>query len=144
LAHQTISLYEESLDVFVNVELLPAVKKLRKRIECNDTQFRNLICQLPAPFTVLVEERKPTGLPRKFDYYRVAEVEGYGLKDRESPGFDYIVTLINQTQYPYLSVRRRIPRGDVLRLSKPNPDVLVGEVTALLKAFHPLVEFINQ
>jgi hypothetical protein len=144
LAHQTISLYEESLDVFVNVELLPAVKKLRKKVQTNDAQFKNLICQLPAPFAVRIEERKPTGLPRKFDYYAIAEVEGYGLKDSESPGFDYILALINQTQYPYLSVRRRIPRAHVLELSKPNPEVLVDEVTGLLKAFHPLVEFINQ
>ena len=32
-AHQTISLYEQKLDVFVNVELSPAIKKLIKKIE---------------------------------------------------------------------------------------------------------------
>ena len=143
-AHQTISLYEESLDVFVNVELLPAVKKLRKKIQGNDAQFRKLMSGLPAPFTVRIEERKPTGLPRKFDYYAIAEVEGYGLKDCDSPGFDYIPRLMSQTDYPYLSVRRRIWRDRVLQLSKPHPEALVEEVIGVLKAFHPLVEFINQ
>jgi hypothetical protein len=144
LAHQTISLYEESLDVFVNVELLPAMNRLRRRIESSDAPFRNLVCQLPPPFTVRIEDRKPTSRPMKFDYYTIAEVESYGLQDRQSPGFDYILKLINETRYPYLSVRRRIPRGDVLKLSKPNSDVLVDKVTDLLKTFHPLVEFINQ
>jgi hypothetical protein len=150
-AHQTISLYEQWLDVFVNVELLPAVKRLRKKT-LNDAPFRDVICQLPEPFTVRIEERKPTNVPRVFDYNLIAEVEGdiyqghvpYGLKDPNSPGFDYIRTLLNEIEYPYLSVRRRMPRKQVLELSKQGGQALVDQVTAILKAFHPLVEFINQ
>jgi hypothetical protein len=61
-AHQTISLYEQALDVFVSVELLPAVKKLRKQIQ-NDALFRKVMCQLPDPFTVLIQERKRRTVP---------------------------------------------------------------------------------
>jgi hypothetical protein len=68
----------------------------------------------------------------------------YGLKDLQSPGFDYIGTLINQTQFPYLPVRRRISRKRVLELSRPNGERLVNEVIGILKKFHPLVEFINR
>lgn len=149
-AHQTISLYEQKLDVFVNVELLPPIKKLRKKV-VSGAGFRQVVSQLPEPFTVRIEERKPTHRPREFDYYLIAEVEGgvhqncpYGLKDPKSSGFDYVETLLQKTEFPYLSVRRSIPRKRVLELSKPNGDALVDEVIGILKAFHPLVEFINQ
>lgn len=148
-AHQTISLYEQKLDVFVNVELLPAIKKLRSKIKSGG--FQEVMCSLPAPFTVHIEERKMTKQPRVFDYYPVADVETgiyrrsrYGLTDPNSPGFDYIKRLLFDIEYPYLSVRRSIDRRRVLELSKPNGDALVAEVLDILKAFHPLVEFINK
>jgi len=148
-AHQTISLYEQKLDVFVNVELLPAIKRLRKKIKGGG--FRKVMCGLPAPFTVHIEERKETKQPRVFDYFPVADVETgvykrsrYGLKDSHSPGFEYIEKLLFDIEYPYLSVRRSIDRKQVLKLSKPNGDALVAEVVGILKGFHPLVEFINE
>lgn len=148
-AHQTISLYEQKLDVFVNVELLPAIKKLRKKVKSNG--FRDVMCSLPAPFTVHIEERRKTKQPRVFDYYPVADVvtgvyrrRRYGLNDTQSPGFEYIEKLLFDIEYPYLSVRRSIDRKRVLELSNPNGDALVAEVLDILKAFHPLVEFINQ
>jgi len=148
-AHQTISLYEQKLDVFVNVELLPPIKKLRKKIE--NGGFRKVICDLPAPFTVHIEERKMTKQPRVFDYHAVADVETgiykrsrFGLKDSNSPGFEYIEKLLFQIDYPYLSVRRSIDREQVLELSTPNGDALVTEVVDTLKGFHPLVKFINE
>jgi hypothetical protein len=151
VAHQTISLSEQSLEMFVNVELLPVVEKVRKKVK-NDSLFRKVICELAVrEFTVRIQERKPTGLPRRYDYHLIAEVEGgfdregkpFGLKDPQSPGFGYILTLIQDIRYPYFSVRKRISRKDVLELSRPNGEQLVNEVTETLKAFHPLVEFIN-
>ena len=147
-AHQTISLYEQKLDVFVNVELLPAIKRLRKKIQSGE--FRKLVASLPAPFTICIEERKMTNQPRVFDYFAVAEVRGgidkrrrYGLKDPHSPGFDYVEKLLQDIEYPYMSLRRTISRSQVLELSEPNGDALVAEVLQTLKGFHPLVEFIN-
>ena len=149
LAHQTISLYEQKLDVFVNVELLPAIKKLRRKIK-SGSGFRQVMCDIPAPFTVLIEERKKTDQPRVFDYYPIAEVvtgtqkrDRYGLKDFHSPAFDYIEKLLLEIDYPYLSVRRSMSRSRVLELSKPNGEALVAEVLSTLKELHPLVEFIN-
>lgn len=148
-AHQTISLYEQWLDVFVNVELLPAIKRLRKKISSGG--FRKVMCDLPVPFTVHIEERKKTKRPRVFDYVPTADVEAgihkrrrYGLIDTSSPGFDYIEKLLSEIEFPYLSVRQRIDRARVLELSKPNGDALVAEVLGILKGFHPLVEFINE
>ena len=86
-----------------------------------------------------------------FDYYPVADVETvlykgsrYGLRDSHSPGFEYIEKLLFDIAFPYLSVRRSIERKRVLELSRPNGDPLVAEVLAILKAFHSLVEFINE
>lgn len=148
-AHQTISLYEQKRDVFVNVELLSPMKRLRRKIKSGG--FRKVMCNLPAPFTVCIEERKQTKQLRVFDYHPVANVETgiykrsrYGLKDSHSPGFEYIEKLLVDIEYPYLSVRRSIDRKRVLELSKPNGDALVAEVVGILKGFHPLVEFINQ
>jgi len=148
-AHQTLALFEQKLDIFVNVELLPAIKRLRKKIE--NGEFRKVLCSLPAPFTVHIEERRTTKQPRVFDYFPLAEVKTgiykrkrYGLTDLSSPGFEYIEKLLCDIEYPYLSVRRRIDRGRVLDLSKPNGDALVKEVLDTLKVFHPLVKLINE
>jgi hypothetical protein len=150
LAHQTVALYDYGLDVFVNVELLPAINRLRKKIKANDLKFREVISDLPAPFTVQIQERKAKR-PRVFDYYTVAELEAgvhdsvlYGLKDPKSPGFEYLVTLLNQVQLPYLSVIRRIKRKQVVELSKGGGKTLVDEILKITKAFHPLVQFINE
>jgi hypothetical protein len=148
LAHQTISLYEQKLDVFVNVELLPAVKKLRKKI--NTGEFREALSSLPSPFMVSIDERKATQRPRIFDYFHVADIESgsskrqlHSLKNRKSAAYDYIERMLLDIQYPYLSVRRSFSREEVLELSVPNGDALVDEVLKTLKGFHPLVEFIN-
>ena len=61
-----------------------------------------------------------------------------------SPAFEYIERLLLHTEFPYLSLRRRINRTRVLELSNPNGDALVSEVISILKEFHPLVEFINE
>lgn len=149
-AHQTISLYEERLDVFVNVELLPIIKRLRNKIR-SGAGFRQVMCELPSPFTVRISERKKTKRPRVFDRFRVAEIETgmygrvrYGLNNFKAPGFEYIERLLLDIEYPDLTVGRSIERRQVLELSKPNGDALVAEVQGILKGLHPLVEFINE
>lgn len=152
--HQTISLYDYGVDVFVNVELRPAVDLLRRRIEAQEWTFKSKIAALPGRFTVRIEERRKRGeQPRAFDYYGIAELNGgdckegqgghYGLKDPTSNGFNYLLGLLKQTPFPYLSVRRRIDRRRVLELSNGNAQALVDEVVRMMTKFHPLVEFIN-
>jgi len=150
LAHQTVSLHEYGLDVFVNVELLPAIKRLRKKIKGSESAFRDVISELPAPFTVQIQERKAKQASI-FDYYTVADLEAgvydgapYGLKDPQSPGFDYVCTLIRQIKYPYLSVRKRINRKKVVELSKGGGKALTDEIVETTKAFHSLVQFVNE
>lgn len=152
VCHQTIALYDYGLDVFVNVELSPAVKKLRTKIRNEKQKFRTMISDLPEPFKIQVEERKQKR-PRIYDYYIIATLEGgvrkdyhpgpYGLKDPQSDGFDYLETLLEQIWFPSLSVKKNIDRNDVLELSKGKGDGVVDEVVGIMKAFHPLVEFIN-
>jgi hypothetical protein len=151
IAHQTIALYDYGLDIFVNVELLPAIKKLRTKVRYEKQKFRTIISELPEPFTVQVEERKQKKV-RKFDQYVITKLEGgiykdyhsetYGLKDPQSIGFDYLEMLLEQIKLPYLSIRKRINRKQVLDLSK-REGALVDEVLAIMREFHPLVEFIN-
>jgi len=147
-AHLTISLYEDRLDVFVNIELLPAIKKLRQKIA--KKQFREAMARLPAPFTVRIEERKSTSRPRIFDYFHVADIESgtssgemHSLKNKKSPAFDYIESMMQNIEYPYLSIRRSLSRQQVLELSEPNCEDLVNEVLSILYGFHPFVHFVN-
>jgi hypothetical protein len=155
VSHQTISLYDYGLDVFVNVELSPAVNKLKEKIRGERQKFIEIISDLPEPFRIQIQERKRReNQPRTYDYYIIATLEAgarkpyhpgpYGLKDPQSSGFNYLTTLLlEQIQYPCLSVRKRIDRKRVLELSKENKDTLVDEVVQIMKAFHPLVKFIN-
>jgi hypothetical protein len=95
VAHQTISIYDYGLDVFVNVELLPAINRLRKKLQSEKRKFKEVVSALPEPFTVQVEERKSREhQPRTYDCYLIAKLEGgtrrhhhpgvYGLKDPQS------------------------------------------------------------
>ena len=154
VAHQTISIYDYGLDVFVNVELLPAVKKLKEKIRGERQKFIEIISDLPEPFRIRIQERKKREKqPRTYDYYTIVTLEAgtqksnhpshYGLKDPLSSGFNFLETLLEQIQYPYLSVRKQIDRTRVLELSKRNKDALVNEVVQIMKGFYPLVEFIN-
>jgi len=151
--HQTISLYDYGLDIFVNLELVPVVNKLKKKIQREKQRFREIISGLPGPFKIQVEERKYKGRPRAYDYFpivtleagiRKGGVEPYGLQDRQSVGFDYLEELLESIRYPYLSVRKCIDRKEVQKLSKEKGDDLVNRAVGIMKGFHPLVEFINE
>lgn len=144
-AHQTMSLYEDRLDVFVNVELKRAVEKLRKKIRQDRQAFREVMLRLPAPFTVQLEERKQK-VASQFDYHIVARLETGNRKDPTKLGedeFDYIENFLERTHLPCLSVRRSIDRNHTLDLSQGDGQTLVDEVVGIMREFHWLVEFIN-
>ena len=146
-AHQTVSLGAYGLDVFVNVELKHATDKLKARI-CRDKQgFREKVKSLllDEPFSVQVEERKKIRASL-YDYHRIARLEADYLRDPKLGlhGFNYIEELLKQIHLPYLSVRRRIDRNRALELSRGDGRSLVDEVVGVMKAFHPLVKFINE
>jgi len=152
VCHQTIAFYDYGLDVFVNVELSPVIKRLRAKLRDEKQKFRAIISELPEPFKIQVEERKQKQ-PRFYDYYVIATLDGgvhkdyhlgpYGLKEPQSSGFDYLERLLEQIQFPSLSVKKNIHRKEVFELSKGNGNELVDKVVRIMKAFHPLVEFIN-
>jgi hypothetical protein len=150
-AHQTISLYDYGLNVFVNVRP-PPIKMLRKRLHSEKQRFVEIVSSLPGPFHIQISELRMVR-PRKPDDYPIATLEGgtdklphsrpYGLKDPNAAGFDHLETLLRQIPHPHFSLRRRIDRKQVLDLSRGSAQDLVEEVVRIMKAFHPLVEFIN-
>jgi uncharacterized protein YktB (UPF0637 family) len=145
LAHQTVSLHECGLDVFVNVELKDAIDRLRKKIAKDKQMFREIVSRLPGPFSIRVEERKPKQASL-YDYHRVASSEAEYLKDPElgSYGFHYVETLLKRVPLPCFTVRRCIDRDRALELSQRDGRPLIEEVVGIMKVFHPLVEFINE
>ncbi len=153
VAHQTVSIYEYGLDVFANVELRPAVNKLRSKMRTEKEEFRQVISALPEPFTIQIQERKKRQY-QQYDYFPIAKLEGradarygpFGLKDPQSCSFDYLERLIEEEEieYPYLSVRRTIPRERVLKLSERNAGRLVDDVIGMLREFHKFVDFVNR
>jgi len=148
-AHQTVSLDAYGVDVFVNVELKHATNiLLKERVRQDKQKFREIILGLPGQFSIHVEERKKKQAA-VYDYHSIASLESYSLKHPESElgqyGFDYIETLLERVCLPYLTVRRRIDRNQALELSqKDQGRALVDEVIRIMRAFHPLVEFINE
>ncbi|MGB7581696.1 MAG: hypothetical protein WBL85_04525 [Sedimentisphaerales bacterium] len=153
IAHQTISLSDFGLEVFVNVERKSAVDMLKEKTRSDKKTFAKIVADLPEPFSVRIEERK-NKQASLHDYYPIVTLEAgtyrpphsgpYGLKDPKSSGFDYIEGILEQMPSPYFSLRKRIDRKQVLDMSKGNGDALVETVVCLMKAFHPLVEFINK
>ena len=145
-AHQTVSLKAYALDVFVNVELKPAVDMLRRRIRTDRGTFRRVVAELPSPFSVQVLEREKRRGPL-YDSHDIAELDADYLKHPELGryGFDYVETLLEQVHLPNLVVKRRIDRDETLELSrKDRGKSLVDEVVRIMQAFHPLVRFVNE
>lgn len=147
-AHQTVALDAYGIEVFVNLELKAVTDRLKERIRRSRHAFREVILSLlpGEPVSVQVEERKQRQASI-YDYHSIATLDARYLKDPElgTHGFDYIETLVEKVSLPYLTVRRRIDRDKALELSqKDQGRSLVGEVTRIMQAFHPLVRFINE
>jgi len=153
-AHQTISLHDYGLDVFVNVEKQPAIKLLKKAIVSDKGKFIKIVSKLPGPFSAsIVQKEMCKDRPMKSDDYHVASLEGgsckphdpgvYGLKNSKSSAFDYLVSLLEEIHLPYFFLWRRIDRKEVLNLSSGGGDALIHKVFSVMEKFQPLVEFIN-
>lgn len=140
LAHQTVSLYKDRLDVFVNVELKPAVDRLRRKIAPDKQAFRETVSRLPVPFVVRVEERKLI----RASLYEYVLIDSLGSDKLGKQGFDRVEKLLEQLPLPYLTIRRRIDKNQALELSQAGGRPLIEEVLGMMKEFHPLVEFINK
>jgi hypothetical protein len=140
LAHQTVSLYDYGLDVFVNAELKPAVDRLRKKITQDKQAFGEAISRLPGLFSVQVGERKLI----RGSLYEYTLVDSLESNKLDEGGFDRVENLLRQLPLPYLTVRRHIDRDQALELSHTDGRPLIEEVVGIMKVFHPLVEFINE
>jgi len=152
-AHQTVSLYEYGIEVFVNVEHQPAIKMLKKKLKNDERKFRRIVSGLPAPFRVEIDEVKVIA-PMKSRGYPIATLAAgtyepphsgsFGLKDETARGFDHLKTLLlEEIPLSYFSLRKRIDRERVLDLSSGGGKRLVKEVVTIMKAFHRLVAFVN-
>ena len=153
-AHQTVALFAHSLDVFVNVEMVPAVNKLRQKIKNNRQGFRSAIAGLPVdkrPFSVLIWERRQIQAELyeyrliaslETDHFRSAKSKRHGLQDPQlgSYTFDYIEQLVQKIPYPNITVVRHINRDEAVSLGT----ALVNQVVGIMQEFHPLVQFLNQ
>jgi hypothetical protein len=152
VAHQSVSLHDYGLDAYVNVRP-PAIRMLRERLSNEKQRFAKIVSGLPFPFHIGISEHRMVR-PRKSDEYRMATLEGgtgkpprsrpYGLKDAKAAGgFDYLEKLLGQKGYWHFTLKSRIGRSEVLKLSGGGGDDLVEKVLSVMKVFHPLVEFIN-
>ncbi|MGA2062813.1 MAG: hypothetical protein ABSG67_20260 [Thermoguttaceae bacterium] len=160
--HQTISLSDRGLKVFVNFESQHTIKLLRKRMRNNDDKKRliDLLARSPSPFLVRIDRKvQRQNQPRIFDGYPLAELVGgeymsgkpglYGLKNPESRAFASFENLLfeknkdGRFELAYIAISKQIDRKEVLRLSKGTGERLVKEVFGIMKKFHPIVQFIN-
>jgi hypothetical protein len=149
-AHLTMSIHENGIDVFVNVENQLAMKSLKTRIREDRAELRENISNVPLPFLVQIEKRKEVRI-HVWHSYIIAQINAltvdkvpYGLKDPQSSSFDYAFKLINEIDYPYLTVRKRIDRQKVIKTSKGGGEDLINEILEIMKSLNPLVQFINK
>jgi hypothetical protein len=82
LAHQTIAADSQGLSIFVNVELKPAVEKLRDKIRNNHLEWRKIMSELHmhSAFSLKVEERVQKQA-QNYDYRSICVVESACLSD---------------------------------------------------------------
>ncbi len=133
VAHQTIALNANGVDVFVNVELARAARRLAARIAQDRTGFRSLVKSLlpGESFWIEVQERRPKpDRPRIFDYFPVARRDSTTLRAAEvgPEAFETIESEVERLRLPYFTVTKRIDRDGVARLSANNGRPLVDEI----------------
>lgn len=178
-AHQTFAISAESIVVKVNVELLPAVKRLRGAIARDQQALRGLLVALQDGWTVQVQgmvqdlwpdpaQRPPwargvlryeTGVEasvcvwerrkrqaQKYDYYPLCRLDlrTLGHPDLGQAGLDYLVKVIQDVQYPYITVQLTLPRVIAEPLAgRDQGAALVRGVLAMMGLLHPLVAYAN-
>jgi hypothetical protein len=147
LAHQTISADSQGLNIFVNVELKPAVEKLRSKIRTSQSEWRKIVSQLHehCTFSLKIEERIQKQA-QKYDYRPICVVESAYLSDPRlaDVSFTYLESLLEKTPLPYVTLVTRVGRQEAIQASGTNHGrTLIEKVTSLMAGFHPLVEFIN-
>jgi hypothetical protein len=147
LAHQTISADSQGLNIFVNVELKPAVEKLRDKIRTSQSEWRKIVSQLHehSTFSLKIEERIQKQA-QNYDYRSICVVESAYLSDPRlaDVSFTYLESLLEKIPLPYVTLVTRVGRQEAIQASGTNHGrTLIEKVISLMAGFHPLVEFIN-
>lgn len=147
LAHQTITADSQGLNIFVNVELKPAVEKLRYKIKNNHSEWRRIVSRLHTQFaySLKIQERVQMQA-QKYDYRPVCVVESAYLDDPKSAdlSFNFLESLIGKIPLPYITLGTQVDRQEVIKVSERNQGKAVIQKTmSLMAALHPVVEFIN-
>ena len=150
-AHLTVALGEESLSVFVNVELASAVRLLRERVRADREAFQATLCEIPEPFTLEVQEREQM----QGSLYRYQPVASLSASDLCRPGaspagLSQLEMLLEQSWkpalkvYPYFTVTKHLTRDSVLDLSRHDQaGELIDRIASVAQELHPLVALIN-
>jgi hypothetical protein len=145
-AHQTITGDALGLDIKVNVELKPAITKLRNKINAkeNERRFRDLVKAIPDPYSIRLEERIQ-GHGSSYYYYPVTNIEGSYFKrpETEVPAFAFVEDLLNKITLPYFMLTEHISKEKVLELSRDGGNELIDEIIRIIITMQPLVQFIN-
>jgi hypothetical protein len=139
-AHQTVSLSEAKLEVYVRVGSVAAIDLLRRGIGKHRESFLETVAGLPEPFEIQVRERTRVSPTRFVVSQPVLTLPPAEARDPTSSGFAELVQRLTTIEYPHFSLRRRLEKKLVLELGGGE---LIDEVLSIMKAFQPLVDFIN-
>lgn len=153
-AHQTVGLGAQDLSVFVNIELDPAVRLLRRALKHDRSALGRLLTALPAEhgYEVVVRKRRQltneagTPLPRQFEEDPRLRLSHETLTDTATGpmALELLATTIEKTHLPYIAILGRIDVRRAVELSQGDGSALVDEVVTRMKALHPLVDWINR
>jgi len=148
LAHLTIVTSSAGIEVLANIELKPAVNKLRKKINANRPTFRKHVAKLSTdrPSWLRLEERtqKQASI---YHYTKIAEIELTAIKHKQIGilGFEYIEGILSKLQFPYISIRKLVSRNEILRIPpKRRGNAVMNNLVSISKEFNPIIEFINR
>ncbi len=148
LAHLTIVTSSAGIEVLANIELKPAVDKLRGKINANRATFRKHVAKLSTdrPSWLRLEERtqKQASI---YHYTKIAEIDLTAIKHKQIGilGFEYIEGILSKLQYPYISIRKLVSRNEILRIPpKTRGNAVMNNLVSISKEFNPIIEFINR
>jgi hypothetical protein len=140
-AHQTVSLSETGLDIYIRVGSQASIGLLRQNLRSREGEFANIVGDLPEPFEVQIKERTPLAPMRFIVGPPVLRLQPNEVRNPASSGFSELVRLLATIRYPHFSLRTHLDKRRAVELGGSG---LIVEVLKTMKAFQPLVVFLNE
>ena len=141
IAHPEVSLSEAGLYVHVHAGSKWAIRLLRENLRCRTDEFLRILTKLPEPFELRLSRWNRRRRKRRPVVPPLIRVSHQEVRQPACLQFQRLLRLLDTIPCPIFSVSKHLDRRHVVALGGNG---LISEVSDMMRAFHPLVLFLNE